>query len=42
MKYEIEISVAEAESDKAFLWISEVTSSENASRWYQELLKAVM
>jgi plasmid stabilization system protein ParE len=42
MKYRIEISsVAEAEADNAFLWISQVTSPERASRWYEELLRAI-
>lgn len=42
MQYRIEISsVAEAEADSAFLWMSQVTSSEIASRWYEGLLKAI-
>jgi plasmid stabilization system protein ParE len=42
MKYQIEISsVAEAEADKAFLWLSGVTGSENASHWYQGLLTTI-
>jgi plasmid stabilization system protein ParE len=42
MTYRVEISsVAEAEADKAFLWISQVTSPERASRWYEGLLKAI-
>lgn len=42
MKYGIEISsVAEAEADSAFLWISQVTTSQKASRWYEELLRAI-
>ena len=42
MKYQIAISsVAEAEADKAFLWLSRVTDSKKASHWYQELLKAI-
>ncbi len=36
MKYHIEISsVAEAEADTAFLRMSQVTSPEGASRWYE-------
>lgn len=42
MRYLIEISsVAEAEADSAFLRISQVTSPEQASRWYAGLLKAI-
>jgi plasmid stabilization system protein ParE len=42
MKYQIEISsVAEADADKAFLWLSGVTDAKNASYWYQGLLKAI-
>lgn len=42
MKYEIEISsVAEAEADSAFLWISQVTTPERASNWYEGLLKTI-
>jgi plasmid stabilization system protein ParE len=42
MKYHIEISsVAEAEADTTFLRISQVTSPEGASRWYEGLLKAI-
>src|ERR671933_3027228 len=42
MKYRIEISsVAETEADSAFLWISQVASSEIASHWYKGLLKAM-
>ena len=36
MKYHIEISsVAEAEADSAFVWISQVTSPERAKEWYE-------
>jgi plasmid stabilization system protein ParE len=42
MKYRVEISsVAEAEVDSAFLWMSQVTSAERASHWYEGLLKAI-
>ena len=42
MKYRIEISsVAETEADRAFLWISQVASSEIASHWSKGLLKAM-
>jgi plasmid stabilization system protein ParE len=42
MTHRIEISsIAEAEADKAFLWISQITSPERASRWYEGLLKAI-
>jgi plasmid stabilization system protein ParE len=42
VKYRIEISsVAEAEADKVFLHLSQVTSSTKASQWYAELLQAV-
>lgn len=42
MKYRIEISsVAEAEADQAFLWMSQVTSPEKARQWYQGLLKSI-
>lgn len=42
MNYRIEISsVAEAEADSAFLQISQVTSYEKASQWYEGLLKAI-
>jgi plasmid stabilization system protein ParE len=42
MKYHIEISsVAEAEADKAFLQLSQVTSLERASQWYAGLLKVI-
>ena len=50
MKYRVEISsVAEAEADRealperyrAFLQLSQVTSSERASEWYSGLLQAI-
>ncbi|WP_019502906.1 type II toxin-antitoxin system RelE/ParE family toxin [Pseudanabaena sp. PCC 6802] len=42
MKYSIEISsVAEAEADKAFLRLSQVTSPAKASQWYSGLLKSI-
>ena len=42
MKYRIEISsVAEAEADRAFLGMSQLTSPERASRWYEGLLQAI-
>ena len=42
MKYRIEISsVAEAEADNAFLWMSKVTSSQKARLWYDGLLRAI-
>jgi plasmid stabilization system protein ParE len=42
MKYRIEISsVAEAEADSAFLWLSQVTSPIQASQWYSGLLQAI-
>jgi hypothetical protein len=42
MKYYIEISsVAEAEADKAFLQLSQVTSPEKASQWYCRLLRLI-
>jgi plasmid stabilization system protein ParE len=42
VKYCIEISsVAEAEADKVFLHLSQVTSSTKASQWYAELLQVV-
>jgi len=42
MKYRFEISsVAEAEADGAFLRMSQLTSPERASRWYEGLLKAI-
>ncbi|HLO87876.1 MAG TPA: type II toxin-antitoxin system RelE/ParE family toxin [Nostocaceae cyanobacterium] len=42
MKYEISISsVAEAEADKAFLYLSQITSPEKASQWYAGLLRLI-
>jgi plasmid stabilization system protein ParE len=42
MKYQIEISsVAEAETDGAFLNLSQLTSPVKASRWYGGLLEAI-
>ncbi|MDY6803298.1 MAG: type II toxin-antitoxin system RelE/ParE family toxin [Cyanobacteriota bacterium] len=42
MKYHIEISsVAEAEADSAFVWISQVTSQDKAKEWYEGLLKTI-
>jgi hypothetical protein len=42
MKYRIEISsIAEAEADNAFLRLSQVTSSTQASQWYAGLLEAI-
>jgi len=42
MIYRIEISsVAEAEADSAFLRMSQITSLEIASHWYEGLLKAI-
>jgi plasmid stabilization system protein ParE len=42
MKYYIDISsVAEAEADKAFLQMSQITSPENASQWYAGLLRLI-
>ncbi|EGJ29034.1 MULTISPECIES: type II toxin-antitoxin system RelE/ParE family toxin [Moorena] len=42
MKYPIEISsVAEAEADSAFLRLSQVTSTTQASQWYAGLLQAI-
>ncbi len=42
MKYRIEIpSVVEAEADSAFLWMSQVTSPERASHWYEGLLRSI-
>jgi plasmid stabilization system protein ParE len=42
MTYHIEISsVAEAEADNAFLWLSQVTSPTKASQWYSGLLQAI-
>lgn len=42
MKYRIELSsMAEAEADSAFLQLSQVTSSLEASQWYSGLLQAI-
>lgn len=42
MKYRIEISsVAEAEADRAFLRLSQVTSPTRAGQWYSGLLQAI-
>ncbi len=42
MKYRIEISsVAEAEADRAFRRLSQVTSSTRAIQWYSRLLQAI-
>jgi plasmid stabilization system protein ParE len=42
MKYRIEISsVAEAETDGAFLTLSQLTSPVKASQWYSGLLEAI-
>ncbi len=42
MKYQILISsVAEAETDKIFLSISQRLSQEKAKEWYKGLLKAI-
>ncbi|WP_375498989.1 type II toxin-antitoxin system RelE/ParE family toxin [uncultured Nostoc sp.] len=42
MKYRIEISsVAEFETDSAFLRLSQVTSPSKASQWYAKLLQAI-
>ena len=42
MKYRIEISsVAEAETDSAFLQLSQATSLTRASQWYSGLLQAI-
>ncbi len=42
MSYRIEISsVAEAEGDSAFLFLSRITSPEQARQWYEGLLKAI-
>ncbi|ALB41318.1 MULTISPECIES: type II toxin-antitoxin system RelE/ParE family toxin [Nostocales] len=42
MKYYIDISsIAEAEADKAFLQMSQITSSEKASQWYAGLLQLI-
>ncbi len=42
MNYRIEISsIAEAEADSAFLRLSQISSSVNASQWYSGLLEAI-
>jgi len=42
MKYRIEISsVAESEADSAFLHLSQITSSSQASQWYAGLLQTI-
>lgn len=42
MRYCIEISsVAEAEADNAFLWLSQFISSDKARQWYDGLLRAI-
>lgn len=42
MLYRIEISsVAEAEADKAFLWISQRVSSAQAKTWYEGFLLSI-
>jgi plasmid stabilization system protein ParE len=42
MRYFIEISsVAEAEADRAFLLLSQITSLEKAREWYDGLLQAI-
>jgi plasmid stabilization system protein ParE len=42
MTYRIEVSsVGEAEADKAFLWMSQIISTEKARQWYQGLLNAI-
>ncbi|WP_413171133.1 type II toxin-antitoxin system RelE/ParE family toxin [Anabaena azotica] len=42
MKYRIEISsTAEAEADKAFLQLSQITSPEKANQWYADLLRLI-
>ncbi|MBD2198924.1 MULTISPECIES: type II toxin-antitoxin system RelE/ParE family toxin [Calothrix] len=42
MKYRIEISsVAEAEADRAFLQLSQLTSPSKASQWYAGLLLVI-
>jgi plasmid stabilization system protein ParE len=42
MKYSIEISsVAEAEADRAFLRLSQLSSSTRANQWYSGLLQAI-
>lgn len=42
MEYQIKIaSIAESETDRAFLWISQISSPEKAKKWYEGLLKAI-
>ena len=42
MSYRIEISsIAEAEADKAFLRLSQISSPTTASQWYSGLLEAI-
>ncbi|MGK7929366.1 MAG: type II toxin-antitoxin system RelE/ParE family toxin [Spirulina sp.] len=42
MNYRVEISsVAEAEADSAFLWISQATDIQTANRWDEGLLQAI-
>ncbi len=42
MNYRIEISsIAEAEADKAFLRLSQISSCTQASQWYSGLLEAI-
>lgn len=42
MKYNIEMSsVADADADSAFMWISQVASINRAREWYKGLLKAI-
>ncbi len=42
MNYRIEISsIAEAEADKAFLQLSQISSPIKASQWYSGLLEAI-
>lgn len=42
MKYRIEISsIAEAEADKAFLRLSQISSPTKATQWYSGLLEAI-
>jgi plasmid stabilization system protein ParE len=42
MRYRVEISsVAEAEADDAFLWLSQLTSPDKAKQWYNGLLRAI-
>ena len=42
MNYRIEVSsIAEAEADKAFLRLSQISSRTQASQWYSGLLEAI-